>query len=59
MTKRTKLPAKWPDRIFEAWRQQRTDWIAHERETQRIERHAARAPWSWSVPYQARPKVKR
>ncbi len=31
-------------------------------EFQRLEshrRHAARPPWSWSVPYRARPKVKR
>jgi len=24
-----------------------------------VDRHAARPPWSWSVPYRARPKVKR
>lgn len=41
------------------WNRERIDWDAHERAIQQLDRHAARPPWSWSVPYRARPKVKR
>ena len=40
------------------WNRERIDWNALDRQIQQLDRHAARPPWSWSVPYRARPKIK-
>jgi len=40
------------------WDRERIDWDALDRQIHQLDRHAARPPWSWSVPYRARPKIK-